>query len=62
MRMKSMIDGQKNIYTCQIFSPSLRSRFRQLFEFLEVMVTSGNKVRLQSDQISKAADSAEACE
>src|SRR6218665_30273 len=55
-RTKSIIDGQQNICTSQIFSPSLKTRFRQLFEFLKFVVTSGNKVRLQSDLISEAAE------
>jgi len=46
-RIKSIIDGQKNIYTSQIFSPSLKIPFPAAVEFLTCTVTSGSKARLQ---------------
>ena len=46
-RIKSIFDGQQNIYTSQIFSPSLKTPFPAAAEFLKFIVTSGSKVRLQ---------------
>src|SRR6218665_323239 len=45
--IKSITDGQQNIYTSQIFSPSLKTPFPAAVEFLKFTVTSGSKVCLQ---------------
>src|SRR6218665_735332 len=46
-RIKSITDEQQNIYTSQIFSPSLKTLFPSAVEFLKFTVTSGSKVSLQ---------------